>query len=515
MYKSIAFFVNSLLLFAIVNGQVNLIDTQFISKHLHALAHDSMMGRRPGTIGETRTVSYLSKAFGDVGLTPAFNNSYLQPVPLLHASSAGSVRFTNNNQQFAVDDSMMIIRTETNGQIDLKNAPLVFVGYGITAPEFDWDDYKAMNLSGKIAVVLEMEPDGMLPLVFGKQGSLSYHWTPPVKTQTAMEHGAAGVILLTAGKIISPNQKRWRQLDFTTRAGNNNAVLFIQLSLAGSEMVTQASNTSLDKLKKVAGDRHFIPQPLAAGANITVKTKTSPFMSYNLVGFIEGSDNMLKNECVVYSTHWDGYGIGPARLGDSIYNAAADNAGGIAEMLNIAKAISKMATKPKRSMVFVASTAEESGLLGANAYAMRPLFPTDKTIMAIGMDVFSPWGKAVALENSGYGYTSADTILQLIAFKYNLPYGVPSGRSVFSSSDQYAFARKGIPAIFTGIESQSFTLSASKVDSLQKITPAHSPFDEIRPEWDLRSAATEARILYEFGIAMANSARPPEWIVPV
>jgi Zn-dependent M28 family amino/carboxypeptidase len=230
------------------------------------------------------------------------------------------------------------------------------------------------------------------------------------------------------------------------------------------------------------------------------------------VGYIKGSDPVLNSECVVYSTHWDGYGIGIPQNGDSIYNAAKDNAGGISEMLAIAKTMHAMAKDLRRSVVFIASTAEESGKLGAEAYVRSPLFPLNKTALAIGMDIFSPWGRATVLGNTGYGYTTMDTIFRSLGQKRGLPYVEPHISS-FSASDQYMFARRGVPSVFASVGSESLLLSDAAIDSIEAASKVHTPFDEIFPVWNLESAAVEAGIMFEAGVIVANKTLPPRWLV--
>ncbi len=489
------------------------IDTASIWKHLRALAHDSMMGRRPGTAGEKLTVAYLSKAFREAGLTPAYNNSFLQPVHLLHASSSGTISFKNTEKNITISDSSLLIR----GYADVKtlNAPLVFVGYGITAPEFGWDDYKGKNVTGKVVIALSSEPQTLTNRSFGKKGSLTFQEGYGVKEEYARLHGAAGFIILSDASI-TPVQKWWRQKDgiiLQDEQKIDEKSFFIKLSKQASEQLAEISKTTYTQWKQNADNENFSPVDLPVKLNASITVNVKPFTSYNVVGYIQGADPILNKECVVYSTHWDGYGIGLPQQGDSIYNAAGDNAGGISEMISIAKAMNALHQKPKRSVVFISSTAEENGKLGAEAYVRSPLFPLKKTVLAIGMDIFSRWGQVTSLGSMGHGYTTMDKLLQSLAQKRNIPYQGPQTMSWFASSDQYQFALRGIPAIFAGIDSKSRFLSDKQIDSLETIGQNHTPFDRIFSEWDLTSAAEEARLLFEVGVIVANAKEKPRWVV--
>jgi hypothetical protein len=491
------------------------IDTNSIRKHLYALAHDSMMGRRPGTAGEALTINYLANAFRNSGLTPAKNNSYLQPVHLLRASSIGRLSM-NSNSPTLFADSSLIIRGNTSGAIRLSNATLVFVGYGITAPEYKWDDYKGIAVKGKIVVVLDGEPEQLTKRNLADTGARTYHSNYWVKVELAKQHGARGVVLLSERKQFSPIMRRWLQEDFTLLSNDNEQVvtdIFTWLTLKASEKFTSACKTSFKDLQEKAKDEKFLPVGLPVTINLSIDTKTIRFTSYNVAGYIKGSDPKASKECIIYSTHWDAFGINLAQKGDSIYNGAKDNAGGIAEMITIASAMRSMKDGPKRSVVFLASTAEESGMLGAEAYVRSPLFPLSSTVLAIGMDIFAPWGHITEFDNIGYGYTSLDTLISALAAKREILCPRPKISFLFSASDHYRFACRGVPAVFAGAESGSLSLSKATMDSIDALTPAHSPFDQIYSGWNLQSAAEEARILFELGVMVANSNTSPQWTV--
>jgi len=492
---------------------LNPIDTQSIWKIIRGLAHDSMMGRRPGTPGEVKTIHYLSRVFKEAGLTPAYPDGYLQPVGLINASATGTINFTIQDNSLNIPDSLLLIRSLRGGDVDFKNKELVFAGYGVTAPEFGWDDYKGIDVKGKMVVILDGEPRQLQKRGFG--GALTYHSFYLVKDEIAKRHGAAGIILLMDIKEFSPSLKWWQQKDFTTLAaglGEFQTHLTVRLSQKAADQFAVANHATMEAWKRQADDSSFNPFSIPALAQIAVHTQATPFTSHNVVGFIRGSDPVLRNECIVYSTHWDGYGIGPTIRGDSIYNAAKDNAGGIAEMLTIAHAMHTMSKAPRRSIVFIASTAEESGKLGAEAYTRSPLFPLNKTVLAIGMDIFSPWGHSVGLYNAGYGYTSVDTLLGQLAREKGVPYKAPRN-SQFAASDQYMFARRGVPAIFATMDSESYSLSKNAIDSIENVSRVHSPFDEIFTVWDLRSVVDEAKVMFQIGVTVANASGRPSWVV--
>jgi hypothetical protein len=497
-------------------SSLNLIDSQSIWKHLRVLAHDSMTGRRPGTPGEVKTLSYLRQAFQEAGLVPAYKDGYLQPVRLLKASATGTITFNIHGNKLNFPDSSLLLKSIKGGDVDFHDKEMVFVGYGITADEFGWDDYKGIDVKGKLVVALANEPQQLIRRGFGAAGALTYHSVYYVKDEIAKRHGAVGIILLTDVKEFLPSLKWWQQRDFTLLAdglGEFQTDLSVRLPQKAAEQFALANDATMEIWKKQAGDSSFMPFAIPALAEITAHTQTTPFTSHNVVGYIMGSDPVLRKECIVYSTHWDGFGIGMPQRGDSIYNAAKDNAGGIAEMLTIARAMHALNRPPLRSVVFIASTAEESGKLGAEAYVRSPLFPLNKTVLVIGMDIFSAWGRSIGLFNESFGYTSMDTLLAQFAKERGFPYKGPLTISQLSASDQYMFARRGVPAIFAFVGSGSYTLSDKVVDSLENASRSHSPFDEILPEWNLQSAVDEAGIMFQTGVTVANTLIRPRWVV--
>jgi hypothetical protein len=489
------------------------IQSSLIWQHLRALSHDSMMGRRPGTEGEVKTLRYLTTAFEKAGLKPAYGKTYLQPVKLVNASSSGKLYLRANNRSFQVPDSHLIIRSYNVQNLGISDAPIVFAGYGIDAPEFEWNDYKNVNVKDKIVLVLEGEP-----AVFKERRDsfpeFSHHSFLFTKQQYAREKGAAGIIVLCSYPSFYDSEKWAMQNAFIShqeKLNGDRLKFFGWLCENAIKQPLSVSRLPLERLKQLADDSSFYPFNLPVNFDLELKTDLQSFTSYNVVGFIKGTDPVLKKECIVYSTHWDGFGIGLPEKGDSIYNAASDNAGGISEMLAIAKAMASMKESIRRSVVFIASTAEEHGELGAEFYANRPLFDMKKTVLAIGMDIFSPWGKAIRVVNDSYGYTDVDEVLQQLAAKRNLGYKGPKNFSMLAASDQYQFMLKGVPVVFASLVTESFQLSKGEVDSIRRRYTPHTPFDEICESWDLRSAAEEAELLFELGVQVANTTERPKW----
>jgi hypothetical protein len=482
-------------------------------QHLRALSHDSMLGRRPGTEGEIKTIRYLATAFQKAGLKPAYGKSYLQPVRLAEASSTGKLFLRANNRSFSVADSHLIIRAYNIENIGLSDVPIVFAGYGIDAPEFEWNDYKNVNVRDKIVLVLEGEP----PVFKERRDTAlkySHHSFLYTKHQYAKDRGAAGVIILTSYPSFYESEKWAFQDAFISHQEKLNGDRLKFFGWLCEDAILQPLSVTrlpLATLKDLANDSSFYPFNLPVSFDLELRTELKPFVSNNVVGVIKGSDPVLKKECIVYVTHWDGFGVGLAEKGDSIYNGAKDNAGGIAEMLAIAQAMATMKTPLRRSVVFIASTAEEHGELGAEAYTNKPLFPMSKTVLAIGMDIFSPWGKPVKLLNAGYGYTDVDDLLQQLADKQNLAYAGPKFLSMLAASDHYQFMLRGVPVVFASMNAESFGLSKQQVDSIDRSTVPHTPFDEICESWDLRSAAEEAALLFELGVIVANATERPKW----
>jgi len=500
------------------------IDTATIARHTRVLSADSLLGRAPGTLGEERTVAYLEREFRALGLAPGnTDGSYLQKVPLVGITVRGTptLTFAKGATRRALrwrDDYVAWTKHVVPGvQI---NSELVFVGYGTEAPEFGWDDYKGVDVAGKTIVMLVNDPPLADTSKFGGARMTYYgRWT--YKYEQGMKHKAAGVLLVhetgPAGYPFAVVQGRAsEQFDLVTpdkNVGRSRVEGWITLDQAQALALMAGQN--LDSLKAAAARPDFKPVPLGVTASLRLDNTLRTVDSRNVVAKLEGSDPAGKDEYVVYTSHWDHFGISRAVNGDSIYNGAADNASGVAALLALAKAF-KATPAPKRSVLFVSVTAEEQGLLGSQYYSVAPIYPLAKTLANLNIDVLNTWGRTTDLTVIGLGASELDDYARTAASEQGRtlrPDAEPE-KGFYYRSDHFNFAKQGVPAFYPG---SGIEFVGKPADfGLRKRTEFttndyHKPQDEIKPDWDLSGAVLDVQLLFTMGYRIANAAKYPEW----
>jgi Zn-dependent M28 family amino/carboxypeptidase len=405
----------------------------------------------------------------------------------------------------------------------LANSELVFVGYGTEAPEYRWDDFKGVDVTGKTLVMLVNDPPLADTARFGGKRMTYYgRWT--YKYEQGMKHKAAGVLLIhetePAGYPFTVVQgKTAEQFDLVAADRNlGRAAVEGWLTLDQAKTLFAMAGQDFEALKAQAATEAFTPVPLGVTASVTLQNRLRTIDSRNLVAKLEGSDPVLKDEYVIYTAHWDHFGIGEKVNGDSIYNGAADNATGTAGLLTLARAVTRLPVKPKRSMLFLAVTAEEQGLLGAQHYAVNPLYPLAKTVANLNMDMLSLWGRTSDLTVIGLGNSELDDYAAAAAREQQrtLKPDAEPEKGFYYRSDHFNFAKQGVPAFYSepGIE----VIGKPAGYGLQQrdaytATRYHAPQDEIDPTWDLTGAAEDLRLLLSMGYRVGNAARFPEWRV--
>jgi len=504
-----------------------------IKRHISLLASDEYEGRAPGSRGEELTVSYITEQLRANTIRPGNpDGTYVQKVPLIgfQTSAEGALKFADKTIDLKSADDWMAVSRREAPSVEVKDSDLVFVGYGVVAPEYGWDDYKGVDVKGKTVVMLINDPAVPDPkdptklddaLFKGKAMTYYGRWT--YKYEIASEKGAAAVLLVhetgPAGYPYEVVVGSWgrENFDLPSPDGNKGRVAIeAWLSNAKAKEVLAAAGQDLDALKKLAVTREFTPVDLKAKASFNARNTTRRIESKNVVGRIEGRDPKLKNECVIYTAHWDHLGKDDRLKGDKIYNGAADNASGVAMMLEIAKGFSRMNDRPARSIVFLAVTAEEKGLLGARYYAENPLYPLESTLANINMDVINLWGRTSDLTSVGKGNSTLDDLFEELAkAKGKTVGGDPEPeKGSFYRSDHFEFAKMGIPALnakggvnFIG-KPPGYGLE--KRDEYTK-NDYHKPSDEVKSDWDLTGAVDAARLLMEVGDRVARGTRFPEW----
>jgi len=422
------------------------------------------------------------------------------------------------------DDVVAWTKRVTDGAA-IDQSEMVFVGYGVTAPEYNWDDFKGVDLKGKTLVVLVNDPQVPDPadpskldekLFNGKAMTYYGRWT--YKFEEGARKGAAGILIVhetdPAGYPFAVVQGNLREkFDVVTEHKNmDRAAIEGWVTLDAAKKIFAMAGQNFDELKKKALTREFQPVPLGLKASLGVKNTMRTIDSQNVVAKIEGSDPRMKDEYVIYSSHWDHLGVGTPVNGDSIYNGALDNASGIAASLEIARAFTQVQPKPKRSILFLFVTAEEQGLVGSYYYAANPLYPLEKTVANINIDGVNQWGRTKDVTVVGMGASDLDDVLREAAQTQGrtlAPDPEPE-KGFYYRSDHFNFAKVGVPALYTDAGEQYIgkdaDFSRRKRDEYTA-NDYHKPSDHIKPDWDLSGAAEDAELMMLVGYKVANADR--------
>ncbi|MFC5576853.1 M28 family metallopeptidase [Lysobacter niabensis] len=508
-------------------------DPRRLSEEVKVLASDEFEGRGPATAGEVKTIDYVVAQMKEAGLKPGGDMKdgqrlWTQAVPLLRAEITGtpSLSVSEHGKPRALTQGEQIaVRAAMNGDkhVTIKDAPLVFAGYGVKAPERNWDDFKGMDLKGKVIVVLINDPDFETGQGdFGGKAMTYYgRWT--YKYEEAARQGAAGLLIVHE---TDPASYGWA----TVKNSNTNTMFdvvrddpravhaplegWIQRDFA-VDLFKQAG-LDFDALKQQAQTRDFKPVELKGtsfSADYDVDAKV--ITSQNIAGRVDGSKR--PDEYVIYSAHWDHLGVGqPDAKGDRIYNGAVDNATGTAALIEMGRAFAHAKKKPERSLVFLAVTAEEKGLLGSEYYASKPLYPLGKTVGVINTDALDPHGPARNFNISGSA--KLDLLDQLVATaaKWDVAYSPDPKPEAghFFRSDHFPFAKRGVPAISFGSGNDLVDGGVEAGKKFEEVYVAeryHQPADQWEPTWSFTGMARDLQILYTVGSDLANSAQWPNW----
>jgi len=501
-------------------------DSATLMRHISVLAHDSLLGRAPASAGEVKTVAYLDREFRAMGLKPGnTDGTFIQDVPLVGITVRGTPALS-----FAKGMTRRVLRwrddyvawtKHVTARVDLRNSEVIFVGYGTEAPEFNWDDFKGLSVAGKTLVMLVNDPPLADTTRFGGPRMTYYgRWT--YKYDQGMKHKAAAVLLVhetgPAGYPFTVVQGRTaEQFDLVTpdkNLGRSSIEGWITLDQAKA-LFTMAGQ-DFDALKAAAARDDFKPVALGVSASLTLNNALRTMNSKNVLAKVEGSDPVLKDEYVIYTSHWDHFGIGRKVNGDSIYNGAADNASGTAGLLTMARAFATLPTPPRRSVLFLSVTAEEQGLLGSQYYAVTPVYPLAKTAANINIDVLNLFGATSDITVVGLGASELDDYARIAAAEQGRtlrPDPEPE-KGFYYRSDHFNFAKQGVPAFYPGSGVTYVGKPAGfGIQKRQEYTAHfyHSPQDDIKADWDLSGAVQDLRMLITMGYRVAMAPRMPEW----
>ena len=500
--------------------------TEKIRSHIAVLAHDSLEGRGPASAGDRKATAYIVSQFKKFGLAPgAENGTFIQPVPLVGVTvdPATQLSVGNGKEKIVLEYSKDFVATIGTHEslVDLKNAELVFVGYGIVAPEQkNWNDYKDADVRGKILVMMNNDPATDDPTFFAGKGRTYYgRWT--YKYEIAAEKGALGAIVIhttpSAGYRYEVIRNSWsREMFDLDEDGNAPAVrLKAWTTQEATRKYLALAGFSLDTLMKLAESPSFRPIPLGLTLSGTISSTVKRIATNNIIGRVEGSDPQLKTQCMIFTAHYDHFGIGIPVNGDSIYNGALDNASGTALMMALAEDFASMKTKPRRSLLFAAVAAEEQGLLGSKYLASHPPVPAKSIAANINTDVINVIGRTTDISWQGSDRSSLGEDLAAVAAPFGLtvmPDQAPE-QGGFFRSDHFSFAKAGIPAMSMGSGRNFVDVDTAFVRTMQQRGGKnyHQPGDEIAPDWNYDGALQQAELVIRVAWRVANADRMPVW----
>ncbi len=503
---------------------VDSITERLLHKHIAILASDEFGGRAPFTEGEKKTLDYLESEFRRMGLEPGNGDSYLQPVPLVSTTITSSpvllIKGGSGLQRFSAPAQFVVRNPRITAGVSLAGVEIVFAGYGITAPEYGWNDYEGLDVEGKLVIVLVNDPGYATrnPGLFNGN-AMTWYGRWPYKYDEALRRGALGVLVVhetgAAGYPWGTLENSIPLPNFIIDSGNTEKSLALEgwITTETATAVFSQADLSFDELKEAAKQQGFTGQSLELTADIAFETSITRRTSYNAFARIAGS--MRPDEAIIYTAHWDHIGTNTDITGgDNIFNGAVDNASGVAGLLSIAEAFSRLEQPPERSVYFLFLTAEEKGLMGARYYVQNPVVPLNKTIANINFDVINLIGPTHDLKVIGLGKSDLDSYLTKHAPDLELTPDPRPEAGFYYRSDHFEFARAGVPALFTqgGIRHKEHG-AARGLEAYDEYISRHyhRPSDEYDPDWDLRGAETDMKLMFKVGRDLADSDAWPQW----
>ena len=510
-------------------GQLPTIDMDALVAHTKTLSSDAYEGRAPGTKGEELSVAYIADQLQKAGLKPGnTDGTYFQKVPLVGITPTPTSLVYRKGDRFQAlrwKDDIVAWTKHVADMASIERSELIFVGYGVVAPEYKWDDFKGVDVKGKTIVMLVNDPpvpdpanpSELDPKTFGGKAMTYYgRWT--YKYEIAAQKGAAGALIVhetgPAGYGFNVVQgKTGEQFDLVTPDKNmSRAAIEGWITLDSAKTLLKLAGKDFDDLKKQAATREFKPVPLGITASMQIRNKLRTIDSRNVLGRLEGSDPKLKDESVVYTAHWDHFG----RTAEGIFHGAEDDALGCAALIEVARAFGKLPSPPRRSILFLAVTAEEQGLLGSQYYTVQPAYPLAKTVADINLDSWNVHGRTKDLTLVGFGASDLDDYARDAAGEQGrVVHGdAEPEKGFYYRSDHFNFAKEGVPALDpdAGVDYIGKPPEYGKqIRDEWTSTRYHTPKDVVLPDWDLSGAREDLAALFAVGYRVAQADKIPEW----
>ncbi len=501
------------------------IDEAALRAPIDFLADDLLGGRGPGSTGDRLTQLYLATQLAGLGYRPGGpDGSWLQLVELVSVTAAVPATWSFHGSGASLDlarwDDFIAGSGVQSPTAAFADAEVVFVGYGIQAPEYGWDDYKGVDLTGKVLLMMNNDPDWDPQLFEGNRRLWYGRWD--YKYISAARQGAVGAIVIhttpSAGYPFQVVQTSWSGPQFELPAGDEPRVQVQSwVTEDAARRLAALSGHDLDRLREAAKGRDFRPVPLGITTSLAFTNALARSPSANVAGLLPGSDPELAHEVVVFTAHHDHLGIGvPDAEGDTIYNGAVDNASGCAQILAIARATAALERAPRRSVLFLFVAAEEQGLLGSEYYSRHPTFPAGTIAANVNLDGANIWGKTRDITYVGYGKSSLDAVVDAVAAfqgRTVKPDQLPD-RGFFYRSDQFNFAKIGVPAVYldggTDFIGRPAGWGLERVEEYEAKS-YHQPSDELSPDWNFDGVIEDARLAFLVGMAIAEADELPAW----
>ncbi|MBN1112752.1 MAG: M28 family peptidase [Bacteroidales bacterium] len=498
-----------------------------LERYIDDLSDDLYGGRKPFSPEEKLTVDYIAAEFKRIGLEPANNGSYFQEVPMVQVNAKVSDKMVVNLGKESIElvkaDEFTAFSRRLVKDNGVENNELVFAGFGVVAPEYNWNDYQNIDVKGKTVVVLVNDPGFYTKKEgFFNGSAMTYYGRWKYKFEEAARQGAAGCIIIHATDAAGYPWGVVRNGLFVPKLYLNSPTNYMERCQLESWWTGDAANKvfaklgyTVDQLIDMSLKPDFKPFDMNAKVSVSIENSMSQNSSKNVMALLPGTDKA--DECIIYTGHWDHLGRGPKINGDSIYNGASDNAAAVAWVLEIAEAFKSLKKAPSRSVLFISVTAEEGGLMGSEYYCQNPIFPVEKTVAAFNTDVILFLGKFKDVTVTGFGQSELDDCLAEVAKDHNryVMADQEPENGMYYRSDHFSFAKVGIPALFAKgynhVDGQTKEWTKEKISEYWKNT-YHKPSDEYVPERDnLDGLVEDSKLMFDLGYRLANSNQFPKW----